>query len=184
MATVIGVTPRTEFADSAAGLRTHNGVLVDDQLRTNLEGIFAAGDVANAWHPHYRRHLRVEHWANAVNQGTTAGRNAAGHSDAYSRLPYFFSDQYDLGMEFVGHAEPDDAVVIRGDTSRREFIAFWHRGGLVTATLNVNVWGVVDDLEAIVAARQPVDLARLADLDVRLRDLVPAPPDVSSTAAA
>jgi 3-phenylpropionate/trans-cinnamate dioxygenase ferredoxin reductase subunit len=135
--------------------------------------VFAAGDVASAWHPHYRRRLRVEHWANALNQGLTAGTNAVGGSEAYTRLPYFFSDQYDLGMEYVGHGSPDDDVVIRGNRDEREFIAFWQRDGAVTAAMNVNVWDVVEDLKAIVAGGRAVDATRLADPSVDLADLVP-----------
>jgi 3-phenylpropionate/trans-cinnamate dioxygenase ferredoxin reductase subunit len=134
--------------------------------------VFAAGDVANAWHPHYRHHLRVEHWANAQHQGTTAGRNAAGATQAYDRLPYFFSDQYELGMEYVGHSSPGDDVVVRGDLDERELIAFWHRDGLVSAAMNVNVWDVVDDLKAIVGSSSAIDPTRLADADVPLADLV------------
>ncbi len=113
----IGVTPRVDLA-VAAGLDVDNGVVVDEQLRSSAAEVFAAGDIASAWHPHFHRHLRVEHWANALNQGITAGANAAGGSDIYDRLPYFFSDQYDLGMEYVGYADPDDAVVVRGSTRR------------------------------------------------------------------
>lgn len=168
----VGVTPRTELADTAMGMRVDNGIVVDEHLATNIDGIYAAGDVANAWHPHYQRHLRVEHWANALNQGATAGRNAAGEREAYSALPYFFSDQYDLGMEYVGHGQPGDAVAIRGDLEAREFIAFWHRDGKVTAAMNVNVWNVVDDLKAIITASRPIDPARLADAHVALGDLL------------
>jgi 3-phenylpropionate/trans-cinnamate dioxygenase ferredoxin reductase component len=167
----VGVAPRTELAE-AAGLAVDNGILVDEHLATAVPGIYAAGDVANAFHPHYGKRLRVEHWANALNQGTTAGCNAVGHKDVCSRLPYFFSDQYDVGMEYVGHGDGSDAVVVRGDRDAREFIAFWHRDGIVTAAMNVNVWDVVDDLRAIVEARVPVDPARLADADVPLGDLV------------
>jgi 3-phenylpropionate/trans-cinnamate dioxygenase ferredoxin reductase subunit len=166
----VGVTPRVELA-GRAGLPTDNGILVDQHLETSVAGIFAAGDVANAWHPHYQRHLRVEHWANALNQGITAGRNAAGNRDSYTQLPYFFSDQYDLGLEYVGHGSSDDAVTIRGDRDSREFIAFWHRDGIITAAMNVNVWDVVDDLKAIIETRPRIDLALLTDLDVPLADL-------------
>ncbi|HZB40892.1 MAG TPA: oxidoreductase C-terminal domain-containing protein, partial [Ilumatobacter sp.] len=117
--------------------------------------------------------LRVEHWANALNQGTTAGLNAAGGTERYTRLPYFFSDQYDLGLEYVGHASIDDAVIIRGDRHSREFIAFWHRDGTITAAMNVNVWDVVDDLKAIVEARSPIDLALLTDPAVQIKELIP-----------
>ena len=134
--------------------------------------MYAAGDVASAWHPHYRRHLRVEHWANALNQGTTAGINAAGGTERYTRLPYFFSDQYDLGMEYVGHSDPGDAVVVRGSLDDRQFIAFWHSRGIVTAAMNVNVWDVVEELRAIIAAARPLDSKRLADPTVPLGELV------------
>jgi 3-phenylpropionate/trans-cinnamate dioxygenase ferredoxin reductase component len=166
----IGVTPRVELA-AAAGLDVDNGVVVDEQLRTTAPDVFAAGDIASAWHPHFQRHLRVEHWANALNQGATAGANAAGSGEVYDRLPYFFSDQYDLGMEYVGYADPDDAVTIRGSAAEREFIAFWQRAGAVTAAMNVNVWDVVDDLKAIITGGATIDASRLADPDVPVADL-------------
>jgi 3-phenylpropionate/trans-cinnamate dioxygenase ferredoxin reductase subunit len=168
----IGVTPRTDVAGSAAGLKIDDGIVADQHLETEVAGIYAAGDVANAWHPHYRRHVRVEHWANALNQGTTAGRNVAGRREVYDRLPYFFSDQYDLGLEYVGLSAPGDDLVVRGDLEAREFVAFWHREGVVTAAMNVNVWDVVEDLKAIVSAGRPVDLGRLADPSVGLDELV------------
>jgi 3-phenylpropionate/trans-cinnamate dioxygenase ferredoxin reductase component len=170
----IGVTPRAELA-TAAGLKVDNGVAVDEHLRSSVPDVYAAGDVASAWHPYYRRHLRVEHWSNALHQGLTAGANAAvidgGGQASYTRVPYFFSDQYDLGMEYVGYADPEDTVVVRGSTEDRELIAFWQRDGVVTAAMNVNVWDVVDDLRAIVTAGRPVDADRLADPDVALADL-------------
>ena len=170
----VGVSPRVELA-VAAGLDVDNGVVVDEQLRSSSPDVYAAGDVAAAWHPHFRRHLRVEHWANALNQGLTAGANAAGGVDAYARLPYFFSDQYDLGMEYVGYADPDDSVVIRGSTADREFIAFWQRSdGVVTAAMNVNVWDVVEDLKAIVASGRPVDAHDVSDPGVSLAQLAGA----------
>lgn len=167
----VGVIPRVELANDA-GLLVDDGIVVDEHLESRVAGIFAAGDVANAWHPHYRRHLRVEHWANALNQGITAGHNAAGNREPYARLPYFFSDQYDLGLEYIGHAESNDAVTIRGDRDTREFIAFWHRDSTVVAAMNVNVWGVVDELKAIIETRAPVDLALLANVDVPIADSV------------
>jgi 3-phenylpropionate/trans-cinnamate dioxygenase ferredoxin reductase subunit len=167
----VGVTPRTDLA-AGAGLPVDNGIVVDQHLETSTPGVFAAGDVANAWHPHYGRRIRVEHWANALNQGLTAGRNAAGRRETYDRLPYFFSDQYDLGMEYVGFAQDGDAVAVRGDLDARQFIAFWRRDGLVTAAMNVNIWDVVEDLKAVVASGQEIDAGRLADPDVALSDLV------------
>jgi len=169
----VGVEPRVELATSA-GIAVENGVLVDERLQSAAPSVFAAGDVASAWHPHYRRHVRVEHWSTALNQGGTAGRNAIGAAEIYDRLPYFFSDQYDLGLEYVGHHQRDDALVVRGDIDRREFIAFWHRGGVVTAAMNVNVWDVVDDLRSLIIAGVAIDLAQLANPSVALTDLARA----------
>jgi 3-phenylpropionate/trans-cinnamate dioxygenase ferredoxin reductase subunit len=166
----VGVTPRVELA-AAAGLKLDDGIVVDEHLQSSAAGVYAAGDVASAWHPHYGRHLRVEHWANAINQGATAGINAAGGGERYTRLPYFFSDQYDLGMEYVGHSTPGDAVVVRGSLIDRQFIAFWHRDGIVTAAMNVNVWDVVDDLKAIITGGRTLDPGLLADPAVALGEL-------------
>jgi 3-phenylpropionate/trans-cinnamate dioxygenase ferredoxin reductase subunit len=160
----VGVVPRVELAVTA-GLTVDNGIVVDDHLQASTRGIYAAGDVASAWHPRFSRHVRVEHWANALNQGAAAGASAVGHGEAYTRLPYFYSDQYDLGLEYVGHAEPGDEVLVRGDLARRELIAFYHRDGVVSAALAVNVWDVIDDLKAIVEAGRPADLSRLSDPD-------------------
>jgi 3-phenylpropionate/trans-cinnamate dioxygenase ferredoxin reductase component len=167
----IGVVPRTELAGGRGALVVDDGIVVDQHLATPVPGIYAAGDVAKAWHPHYRRHLRVEHWANALNQGLTAGRNAAGAAEAYTRLPYFFSDQYDLSLEYIGHAGSDDDVVIRGDRAARKFIAFWHRESIIAAAMSVNVSDVVEDLRGLIERRAPVDLARLEDEDAPLAAL-------------
>jgi 3-phenylpropionate/trans-cinnamate dioxygenase ferredoxin reductase subunit len=169
----IGVRPRIELARDA-GLTSSDGIVVDEHLQTEVPGIYAAGDVAAAWHPRYAKHLRVEHWANALNQGVTAGANVAGAGEVYDRVPYFFSDQYDLGMEYVGHGQADDVVTFRGDPAGREVIVFWQRDGIVTAAMNVNVWDVSDDLRALVSADVPIDAKRLADPEIALADLVPA----------
>jgi len=169
----VGVAPRVDLA-SAAGLKVDNGVVVDEHLETSAPGVYAAGDVASAWHPHYQSHLRVEHWANALNQGLAAGANAAGERTAYTRLPYFFSDQYDLGMEYVGYAGPDDALAVRGDLAGREYVAYWHRDGVVTAAMNVNTWDVVEHHRSIIESGRAVDLARLVDPEVPLADLAQA----------
>lgn len=167
----VGVRPRTELAETTAALQVDNGIVVDEHLWTGVPGVYAAGDVANAFHPHYGRHVRVEHWANALNQGALAGRNAVGISEPYTRLPYFFSDQYDVGLEYVGLADPTDAVVVRGQLESRQFVCFWHRDGIVTAAMALNVWDVIDDLKRIVAARLPIELAQLQNPDVPLAEL-------------
>jgi 3-phenylpropionate/trans-cinnamate dioxygenase ferredoxin reductase component len=167
----IGVAPRTELAE-AAGLEVGDGVTVDDRLETSVPGVFAAGDVAGAWHPRLQTRLRVEHWANALHQGPAAARNMLGKSTAaYERLPYFFSDQYDVGMEYSGLATVDDRVVIRGDLAAREFIAFWVRGQRVVAGMNVNVWDVVQPIQALIRSGRDVDLDRLADPGTPIEDL-------------
>ena len=166
----IGAAPRTALAE-AAGLDVENGVLVDARLETSVPGIFAAGDLANQLHPRLGR-LRVEHWDNALQQGPAAARGMLGSGDGYARLPYFFSDQYDVGMEYSGYASADDRVVFRGDPTTREFIAFWVREGRVLAGMNVNVWDVAEPIQALIAAGGSVDLARLADPDVPLSELL------------
>src|SRR3954447_20064317 len=165
----VGVQPRTELA-AAAGLAVDNGVLVDGRLQTSAEGIFAAGDVANHDHPQLGR-LRVEHWANALNQGPASARSMLGSDEPYARLPYFFSDQYDVGMEYSGYATSWDKVVFRGDPAAREFVAFWLKGGRVLAGMNVNVWDVTDPIQALIRSGEPVDESRLPAPGVPLEDL-------------
>ncbi len=167
----VGVVPRTELAE-AAGLRVDDGIVVDEHLRTSDERILAAGDVASAWHPFYERRVRVEHWANALNQGPTAARNMLGRDEPYQRLPYFYSDQYDLGMEYLGYATDWDRVVFRGDPASGQFIAFWVKDDRVLAGMHANVWGVVEAMRHLIESRRPVDDARLADPDTPLDQLV------------
>jgi 3-phenylpropionate/trans-cinnamate dioxygenase ferredoxin reductase component len=169
----VGITPRLELA-SDAGLQTGNGVVVDARLRTSDPDIYAAGDVANAYHPGLGRHIRVEHWANALHQPQTAARAMLGQDAVYDNVPYFYSDQYDLGMEYAGHVEPGgyDRVVFRGDVEGREFIAFWLSGGRVLAGMNVNVWDVNEVIQEMVRDRRAVDVARLADVDVPLQEFL------------
>jgi 3-phenylpropionate/trans-cinnamate dioxygenase ferredoxin reductase subunit len=170
----VGVAPRTALAEQA-GIAVSDGILVDERLATSAPGVFAAGDVASALHPRYGRHVRVEHWANALNQPRTAARAMLGKPASYGRLPYFFSDQYDLGMEYTGYASGDHEVVFRGDPATREFVAFWLEEGRVVAGMNVNVWGVTDAIKALVQAARPVPPERLRDPAVALEDLVPQP---------
>jgi 3-phenylpropionate/trans-cinnamate dioxygenase ferredoxin reductase subunit len=167
----VGVQPRTVLA-ARAGIAIENGVLADARLQTGVPDVFVAGDVANAYHPFYDERIRVEHWANALHQGPLAARTMLGHDDVYDRLPYFFSDQYDVGMEYSGHATGADRVVLRGDPASREFIAFWLTDGRVLAGMNVNVWDVADPIRALIASREPVEERRLTDPDVPLTMLV------------
>jgi 3-phenylpropionate/trans-cinnamate dioxygenase ferredoxin reductase component len=171
----VGIAPNTELAE-AAGLTVDNGVLVDAALRTSDPDVLAAGDVANAAHPFYGTPIRVEHWANAINQPAIAAATMLGKDAAYEALPYFFTDQYDLGMEYVGYVGADgyDQVVFRGDVAKREFIAFWLRDRRVLAGMNVNVWDVTDQIKQLIGSRLPVDPARLADPATPLGALVAA----------
>jgi 3-phenylpropionate/trans-cinnamate dioxygenase ferredoxin reductase subunit len=168
----IGVRPNVALA-SGAGLRVTDGVAVDGRLRSSDERIFAAGDVAQSEHPTLGP-LRVEHWANALNQGTTAGLNLLGQQLVYDRLPYFYTDQFELGMEYAGQASDLDNLVVRGDLDTFEFIAFWLDAGRVVATMNVNVRDVVEDLQSLITSGQAVAPGRLEDPDVPLAELVPA----------
>ena len=156
----IGVAPNVDLARSA-GLDVDNGVLVDASLRTSDPHVFAAGDIANAEHPVLRRRIRVEHWANALHQPEVAAQSILGKDAVYDRLPYFFTDQYDLGMEYVGYATADDDVVVRGDLESREFVALWVRDGRVVAGMNVNVWDVTDRIRDVILAGEPADAFEL-----------------------
>jgi len=166
----IGVTPRVELA-AKAGLEVDNGILVDEKLQTSAPKIFAAGDVASAWHPFYDERIRVEHWSNALNQGPAAARAMLGEPVSYDHIPYFFSDQYEVGMEYSGYAPQWDEVVFRGERASGEFIAFWLRNGRVAAGMNVNVWDVNEEIRALIGSRQIVDVAKLTDPDTPLESL-------------
>ena len=163
----VGAVPNVELA-SAAGLAVDNGILVDEQLRA-AEHVFAIGDVANAVNRSIGGRLRVEHWDNAIRQGRLVGRVLLGEDAGYDWQPYFYTDQYDLGMEYVGRSRADDEVVIRGDEDSGEFICFWLRDGVVTAAMNVNIWDVNEQLRALVGRRIPP--ATLAATDVPLTGL-------------
>src|SRR6266568_1076941 len=168
----IGAAPNDGLA-ARAGLETGNGVLTDEALRTSDPNIFAAGDVANSFHPLLGRRVRVEHWANALNGGPAAARSMLGQPVTYDRVPYFYSDQYELGMECAGLPEPGryDQVLYRGDPATLEFVAFWLSGGAVIAGMNVNVWDVNDDIQSLIRSARPVDPARLTDPAIPLPDL-------------
>ncbi|MGV9647078.1 NAD(P)/FAD-dependent oxidoreductase [Streptomyces sp. NPDC003554] len=175
----IGAAPRIGLAEAAgleiADLTQGGGVVVDEQLRTSDPDIYATGDIASLHHPLFGTRLRVEHWANALNGGPAAARAMLGREVTYDRLPYFFSDQYDLGMEYSGWAPAGsyDEVVIRGDAGKRTFIAFWLKEGRVLAGMNVNVWDVTERIQDLIRSRSVVDQDALADPGVPLESLVP-----------
>ncbi|MGW2097331.1 NAD(P)/FAD-dependent oxidoreductase [Streptomyces olivaceoviridis] len=175
----IGAAPRAALAE-AAGLeiadRAHGGgIVVDERLRTSDPDIYAAGDVASFPLALFDTRLRVEHWANALNGGPAAARAMLGEEVVYDRVPYFFTDQYDLGMEYSGWAPPGsyDEVVIRGDAGKREFIAFWVKEGRVLAGMNVNVWDVTEPIQKLIRSRAQVNVEALSDPHVPLDSLVP-----------
>jgi 3-phenylpropionate/trans-cinnamate dioxygenase ferredoxin reductase component len=177
----IGAAPRIGLAE-AAGLeiadRAHGGgVVVDERLRTSDPSIYAAGDVVSFPHPLFDTRLRVEHWANALNGGPAAARSMLGEDVTYDRVPYFFSDQYDMGMEYSGWAPPGsyDQVVIRGDAGKREFIAFWVKEGRVLAGMNVNVWDVTEQIQKLIRSRSRIDVDALSNPQVPLDALIAAP---------
>ena len=164
----VGAAPRIKLA-TRGGIETRDGaIVVDEHLRTSVPGIYAAGDVAAAFHPRYGRHVRVEHWDNAIHQGQTAAANILGANEAYARTPYFYSDQFDLGMEYRGFAPEWGRVVIRGDLAGREFHAFWLADGRVSAAMNVNLWDDGAALQRLVESEERVDLDQLADPRVPL----------------
>ena len=157
----IGVRPASELAEGA-GLSVANGIVVDARLRTSVPDVYAAGDVARFPHRLFGR-MRIEHWANALHQGPAAARSMLGAEEPFDRVPYFFSDQYDVGMEYSGFATGDAEVVVRGDVDAARFIAFWLQGETVQAAMNVGVWDVVSELQGLIADQAPIDREALQD---------------------
>ena len=169
----VGAKPNIELADQAGLSMGDGGVLVDASLVTSDPDIYAVGDIAAAEHPLFATRIRTEHWANALKQPAVAAAGMLGTPGEYAELPYFFTDQYDLGMEYVGYAPSFDRVVFRGDVGGREFVAFWlDTDNRVLAGMNVNVWDVLDDVKALIKSRTPVDADRLADPQSPLSDLL------------
>jgi 3-phenylpropionate/trans-cinnamate dioxygenase ferredoxin reductase subunit len=168
----VGITPNSALA-AEAGLDVDNGILVDAHLQSSDPDIYAAGDVANAFHPLLDKHIRVEHWANARYQSVTAAKAMLAQDVSYARVPFFYTDQYDLGMEYFGYVEPGhyDQVVFRGDVDRREFAAFWLAGDRVLAGMHVNLWDLTGQVQDLVRAAATVDRHRLADPQVPLDEL-------------
>ena len=156
----VGAAPNTALAEQAGLALGDGGVLVDASLRTSDADIFAVGDIAAAEHPLFGTRIRTEHWANALKQPAVAAAGMLGKPEEYTELPYFFTDQYDLGMEYVGHAPRYEKVVFRGDVVKREFAAFWLDGDdRVLAGMNVNIWEGLDDIKALIRSRAPLAAA-------------------------
>lgn len=167
-----GAQPNLDLAESAGLSIDGGGVLVDAGLRSSDPDIYVVGDIANAEHPILHTRVRTEHWANALNQPAVAAANMLGRSEEYTNLPYFFTDQYDLGMEYTGHATDYAKVVFRGDTAKREFLAFWlSDDSRVLAGMQVNIWDQLEAIKALITAGKLVDPARLADSEVELTSL-------------
>ena len=172
----VGIRPTTRLAEEA-GLEVDNGIVVDEALRASAEGVYAAGDVANWYNPTLETHLRVEHWANAQDGGYAVGQSIVGKDVHYGPIPFFFSDQYDIGLEYSGYVprgtEPE--VVLRGDPKSNEFMAFWvvpeGDGVRVLAGMHVNMWDTMDAVQALIRDRATVDRARLADPGVALTEV-------------
>jgi NADPH-dependent 2,4-dienoyl-CoA reductase/sulfur reductase-like enzyme len=167
----VGAAPDVALAE-AAGIELDDGILVDQHLATSAPDVFAAGDVANAFHPVIGQRMRNEHWANAIAGGKVAAASMAGADASLDDIPYFYTDQFDLGMEYSGYPPlaKDADVVYRGDRDKREVIAFWMHGGRVVAGMNVNVWDVNEDVQKLIRAEKDVDRARLADPSVPLSE--------------
>uniref|UniRef100_UPI0026133683 NAD(P)/FAD-dependent oxidoreductase n=1 Tax=Trebonia sp. TaxID=2767075 RepID=UPI0026133683 len=168
----IGAIPGTKLA-SAAGLEVSDGVVTDAALRTSAPDVFAVGDVASSYLPLLGRHVRVEHWSNALNGGPAAARSMLGQQVEYNRVPYFYSDQYDLGMECAGLPSPGsyDQVAYRGDRAGLEFIAFWLSEGRLVAGMNVNVWDVNQDIQTLIRSARVLDVTRLTDPTIPLPEV-------------
>ncbi|WP_072687823.1 NAD(P)/FAD-dependent oxidoreductase [Rhodococcus marinonascens] len=169
----VGAAPNIELAERA-GLEVDGGVLVDAGLQTSDPDVVAVGDIAAQLHPQLDSRIRVEHWANALNQPAVAAATMLGSKAEYAKLPYFFTDQFDLGMEYTGYAPPDsyERVVVRGDLPGREFLAFWlDADNHVLAGMNVNIWDATDQIRQLVSSSAPIDPDRLADPAVPLTDL-------------
>jgi 3-phenylpropionate/trans-cinnamate dioxygenase ferredoxin reductase subunit len=175
----LGVLPNAELA-GAAGIAVDDGILVDQQLRTNMPGVFAAGDVANVAHPVFSSRVRAAHWWTALTQGPVAAANMADQHARYDRVPFFSSKQYDLLVEYTGHASAGDNVVFRGDPATRQFVAFWVNEGRVLVGMTADVAGMTPSFRDLVASGRSVEPAELANPDVDLallggQDRSPAP---------
>jgi 3-phenylpropionate/trans-cinnamate dioxygenase ferredoxin reductase subunit len=166
----VGIEPLTDLV-TGSGVLVDNGIVVDEHCRTSVEGIYAAGDVANHYHPLWKRHIRVEHWQNALKHGQAAARSMLGKHDPYAEIPWFWSDQYDVNIQYVGFHTEWDRFVVRGSLARRDFVGFYLLDDRVEAAIAMNRGRDLRRATAIVRARMPVDAARLQDETLDLRTL-------------
>jgi 3-phenylpropionate/trans-cinnamate dioxygenase ferredoxin reductase subunit len=166
----VGVEPAAELA-AGTGIEIDNGIVVDEHCRTNVEGIYAAGDVANHYHPVFERHIRVEHRDNALKQGPAAARNMLGKSESYEEIHWFWSDQYDLNLQYAGFHTAWDELVVRGSLADRSFVAFYREKGRVLAAVAVNRGKDLRRSIPLIRARRPVESAKLRDPELDLRTL-------------
>ena len=167
----VGVAPDTRLA-AAAGLDVRDGIAADDRLQTASTNVYVAGDAAAAFHPRYGREVRVEHWANALNQGPAAARSMLGRGEPYARLPYFYSDQYDVGMEYAGLHAPQDRLVVRPGPDGRPLLAFWLDGAdRATAGLHLGDWDAIEPIKRLIESGARLDAGRLADPGVALDEI-------------
>lgn len=169
----IGAVPNTALAQ-AAGLELENGIKVNEHLCTSDPDIYAAGDVANAFHPLLGLHIRSEHWFNALSQPAVAARSMLGQNAEYSEVPYFFTDQFGLSMEYCGYVAPAgyEEVLFRGDKETLEFMVFWLKEHRVIAGMNVNIWDQTEHIKALIRSALPVDTEQLANIDVSLETIL------------
>lgn len=170
----VGAVPNIEVAERS-GIQVDNGVPTDASLETSMKDVFAAGDITNEMHPVLDARVRVEHWGTALAQGEAAARSMLGQDVSYDNIPYFYTDQFDLGMELAGYPPlmADADVVIRGDFDGNEYIAFWLKDSKVVGGMNVNIWDVNDTIQELISSETEVTVEQLQDTNVPLDSLVP-----------
>ena len=166
----VGVEPAVELA-AGTSVEVDNGIVVDEYCRTSVEDVYAAGDVANHYHPVFERRIRVEHWDNALKHGPAAARNMLGKDERYEEIPWFWSDQYETNLQYAGYHTSWDELVVRGSLEGRSFVAFYCTDGRVLAAVAVNRGNDLRRTIPLIKARRPVDRVKLRDPDIDLRTL-------------
>ena len=167
----LGVEPETGPL-AGTGVEIDNGVVVDEYGRTGVEGIYAAGDVANQYHPVFGRHIRVEHWQNAIKQGQATARSMMGVGEPYQEIPWFWSDQYEHNLQYVGFHREWDELVVRGSLEDRSFVAFYRKDERVLAAVAIDRGRDLRRSVPLIKGRERIEAARLRDPDTDLRTLV------------